>query len=116
MEILLKKTKITKSILKQVPFATIDSMLNSEVVGYCIDNGSKKIIFYNPTDNSLTWYFYFQEVKPVDDTEFSVKYKTPRGSIFQHIIKYTKGDTFKDVVVFFDNIKHEVEAKGQFYI
>jgi len=117
MEIILKKTNITSTILNQVQPATIDDMVNSDVIGWCIDKGGlKKILFYNQSNNSLSWYVYFSEVKPIDDTTFDVSYKTPRGNTYHQKYNYQHKDTFADMYTFFNNIKQEAESKGQFFL
>ena len=61
MEILLKKSKITASILKQTVSATFSDMKNSSVLGWCIFNKVKYIVFYN--NFLFAGYFQFRSTE-----------------------------------------------------
>jgi hypothetical protein len=62
MEVLLKKTKITKSIINQSLPAPIDAFLRTDfhydVLGWCMYNGKKIVLLYEKATNQVRTYFY----------------------------------------------------------
>jgi hypothetical protein len=62
MEVLLKKTKITKSIINQSLPAPIDAFLRTDfhydVLGWCMYNGKKIVLLYERATNQVRTYFY----------------------------------------------------------
>lgn len=63
MEILLKKSKITASILKQTVGAFVSDLKDSNVLGWCIFNKCKYIVLYNEKNNRLTKQLYYRDVQ-----------------------------------------------------
>jgi hypothetical protein len=62
MEVLLKKTKITKSIINQSLPAPIDAFLRTDfhydVLGWCMYNDKKIVLLYEKDTNQVRTYFY----------------------------------------------------------
>lgn len=62
MEVLLKKTKITKSIINQSLSAPIDAFLRTDfyydVLGWCMHNGKRIVLLYEKDTNQVRTYFY----------------------------------------------------------
>jgi hypothetical protein len=63
MEVLLKKSKITSSVLAQTLIASISDLKSSKVLGWCVYKKHKYIVLYNSQTNELRKYFLFKEVK-----------------------------------------------------
>jgi hypothetical protein len=64
MEVILKKSKITKAIFNQIQFATIDQLKVSKVLGW-VDAGKEGtfIVLYDGPMNILYKFRMFKEVK-----------------------------------------------------
>lgn len=62
MEVILKKTKITKSIINQSLPAPIDAFLRTDfhydVLGWCMYNDKKIVLLYEKATNQVRTYFY----------------------------------------------------------
>lgn len=62
MEVLLKKTKITKSIIDQSLPAPIDAFLRTDfyydVLGWCMYNDKKIVLLYEKATNQVRTYFH----------------------------------------------------------
>src|ERR1035437_6494922 len=62
MEVILKKTKVTSSILKQTLIAKVIDLETFEVLGFCISKNQKWIVLYKSSTNELRKYIMIKEV------------------------------------------------------
>ena len=118
MEVILKKVKITNSILNQtVILSSTDELNKFEVLGFCIVKTHKWIVLYNESTNELRKFLMFKEVI-VDEnhsTPFWIKVIFPvtyRSAIYQGKNEEDCNEFIKSM----NEIKHQAEIKGQFYI
>ena len=118
MEVLLKKTKITSSILAQCGGASIPELINYEVLGYCMWKGSKWIVLYYKEKSDLKKFPMFKDIEQFETTP-------PRKPHYD-IVLYDKSSfgsyrtenneemaaTVKQIL----QVADEAFEKGQFYI
>ena len=62
MEVLLKKTKISRSILSQTLRATEDDIRQSEILGWCLYRKLKFFVCYREDKNSLSMFPIFKDL------------------------------------------------------
>lgn len=122
MEVLLKKSKITKQILNQVRLITLTQIAEYRVLGWCYD-GSKNnvsyIVFYSSRENIL--YKFPRKVRV--EVQMSAQ-KTNRYYLeFYHNVLGrldTDGDFDEDTISLImsniEKMQQEAEELGQFYI
>lgn len=120
MEVILKKTKISNSILKQCLRATDTDFVNGVILGWCIFDKMRYIICYNESSKSLTKYPLFKEIDceefiKNDKKQFSIKVRL--GGNYMPISYITNEEIEKDVLIScLKKAKKEAEQKGQFFI
>jgi hypothetical protein len=76
MQVILKKTKITKSIFNQTMTVNANDLPLYEVIGFCVINSIKWILLYNSNTNELRKYVLFVDLKKEfnnSDNIFTVK-------------------------------------------
>lgn len=122
MEVILKKTKITTSILKQTLRSTEIELGVADVLGWCIYDKQKYIVLYNSATKTLSKFPMFKDtsVEPrykdsSTPTDFLVEIKLGGNYVS---IKHVFG-TQEEVDEFLKNlkqVKHFAEIKGQFYV
>jgi len=117
MEVILKKVKITSSILNQVLILKADDLKSFEVLGYCVLKNDKWIVLYNASTNELRKTLMFKEVL-IDNghsSPFHIKVIFPS----KYAPRYYDGKNDSDCQEFIklmNQIKHQAEEKGQFFI
>ena len=123
MEVVLKKSKITNSIIKQTLIANISDLTNSDVLGWClVDKKIHYIVLYNSSTNELRKYLMINKIS--FDTPYPHQYDTPNYLLtinfgVNYIEHNYKFDTLKEVEDFkstLERIKTEALTKGQFYL
>lgn len=77
MEVLLRKTKITQSILKQTQNIDISNMQGYEVLGWCYFKDVQVILFYSGGENKLRQYPMWKELR---ETSYPV-YERSNGTV-----------------------------------
>ena len=110
MEIILKKTKITSSILKQTLIANYIDLKTSEFLGWCIHNEICWMVFYK--NNSLS---KFPKIKKIVET--------PDNSLLLIVVSggeqtytFTSKEQYNDRLKMFKELKHSADKITQFYI
>ncbi len=119
MEVILKKSKITKSIFNQIDKLKLDEIDLIEPIGWCLVDGIKYAIFYNTETNLLSKFALKFEVKfyqvPLSQNlydlhlTFGDKYKTTP-------LRVDSIEQCKWLNEFLKGIQNLAEEKGQFYL
>ena len=112
MEIILKKTKITASILKQTLRPNINEFKCFDVIGWCVYDKQKWIVIFK--DNDLKKLPLGFEVEVDKYNTFKVYFKVPR-----YIAVGYDFPTSNDAQEFIERLKFIKESAieiGQFYI
>ena len=124
MEVILKKAKITNSILKQTLRSTVVDLEVGEVLGWCVYNKYKFIIIYRSEFNTLSKYnliksvtfkrrdFYDSEHNAIYDFDMTVNL-VDYGSLSYTCKDDNELDKFIDTI---NRIKNEALSKGQFFV
>lgn len=118
MEVLLKKAKITISILRQCPIASLKQLTTFEILGYCNVYGRRWILLYNAETNELTKFILMKSVEPNgppsrQKPEFVIRYfdeSNPNHYVAENDAELA-GWIEKILAV-----RDRAFAKGQFYI
>jgi hypothetical protein len=118
MEIILKKSKITNSILNQTLIANVIDLKTADVLGFCVIKNQKWIVLYKSATNELKKYLMFKEV--VAETDHSDKptwVKVNFGGIWVSKSYQTENEEgSKEFVKLMNTIKHKAENCGQFFL
>lgn len=122
MEVTLKKTKITSSILKQTVRSTVDDLTVGEIIGWCLYSGLKFMICFRKDTNSLSKYPIFKEITFIpqhkdngENRNYLVKVHLG-GMYAPHTYTCSDYDEVNNVINILNNAKNMAELKGQFYI
>ena len=110
MEILLKKTKVTKSIVEQLLPPDINKLDLYNVLGFCIFKKYKWILLYNDCSNDLRKLLWFNKIKLNDSTSIILD----RGCTLRaetHIV-----DSPINLLNIFEDIKSKSLEKGQIFL
>jgi hypothetical protein len=126
MEITLKKTKITSSILKQTLRSTEIDMRVGDVLGWCLFGKLKYVVIYRSDVKGLSIYPLFRDIRSgesfaPDDVGSSVLVgywvKVELGGNYIPITYQTKNEVEKDQFIkLLESIKDRAIVKGQFFI
>lgn len=122
MEVILKKTKITTSILKQALRSTEVDLNVGEVLGWCLFGKAKYIVCYRSDVKGLSIFPMFKEIKVEQKYKDSSENKTflvevNLGGNYVPL-KYTCSNE-SDKTRFIEALnkaKHNAETRGQFFI
>lgn len=121
MEVVLKKTKITSSILSQSEKATISDMINETIIGWCVFKDNKYIVLYDSVKNLLYKYKFFNnlyEGSESFDGEFQGKFRlkviVDFGEDFYY--QFDTKEELKAAEKLITSTKKTAIEKGQFYI
>ena len=122
MEVILKKSKITNSILKQTLRSTEVDLNVGEILGWCLFGKAKYIVCYRSDVKGLSIFPMFKEieVKPkykdnIENKTFLVEVKLGGNYL---PLKYTcsnENDKTKFVETL-NKAKHNAEIRGQFFL
>lgn len=122
MEVILKKTKITASILKQALRSTEIDLKVGEILGWCIYDKIKYIICYRGDVKSLSKYPMFKDITTEQRHEslngydnFAVKVSLGGNYTPLTYVSKTKEEN-EAFVELLKRVKHNAEIKGQFFI
>lgn len=126
MEIILKKTKITSSILKQTLRSTEDDLKISDVLGWCIYNKMKYMILYRDDLKSLSKYPIYKEIEVGENRDTSNNYEIIKDGFWVKVkldgnyvpLSYTCSDeSEKDSFIeTLGRVKNTALIEGQFFI
>jgi hypothetical protein len=126
MEVILKKTKISNSILKQCLRATDTDFVNGIVLGWCIYQQLKYIVCYRQDTKSLSKYPMFKEIEFGENFKQEERYKNildgywvnvKLGGNYTPVTYSTKDEVEKDFfIACLTKAKNDAESKGQFFI
>ena len=122
MEIILKKTKITNSILKQTLRSTEIDLKLGEILGWCVFNGIKFIVCYRSDVHGLSIFPMFYELIPEQRFKgingfdnFAVNVKIGNG--FKPLVfVFSTHKENEDFISLLNKIKFKSQSKGQFFI
>lgn len=118
MEVVLKKTKITASILKQTLRSTSVDLSVGEIIGWCVfGNSGKYIVCYRSDTKGLSIYPMFKEIQArklhKDDIEVKVILSGNYLPLLYEFDSENQKDAFIDVL---EKAKHAAQVRGQFFI
>ena len=118
MEVILKKTKITSSILKQALRSTSIDLSVGEILGWCVyGKFGKYIVCYRSDTKGLSIYPMFKDIDSahVENNAYTVQVKLGGNYI---PLKYacTDENVKNNFVEILKKAKHTAETRGQFFI
>jgi len=118
MKVILKKTTITASIIKQALISTSVDFAAGEILGWCVyGKFGKHIVCYRSDTKGLTTYPMFKDIdaKHVADNTYNVEVKLGGGYVpFRYTIS---GENEKNnFIETLKKAKHIAESRGQFFI
>lgn len=118
MEIVLKKSKITGSILSQTLFAGVTDLKTFDVLGFCIVKEQKWIVLYKSDTKELRKYLMFKEaVAETDRSDNPTWVKVNFGGNWISKSYQTKNEEeSQEFIELMNAIKHKSETCGQFFI
>lgn len=122
MEVTLKKTKITNSILKQALRSTEIDFKVGEILGWCICGQIKYIVCYRTDIKSLSIFPMFKDLtteqrhKSINGFDnFAVNVSLGGNYKPLTYVQKTKEEN-DEFVKLLKKVKHNAEIKGQFFI
>jgi hypothetical protein len=117
MEVILKKTKITNSIINQTLIAGSFDLLSFEILGFCVVKKYKWIILYKSSTNELRKYPYIKDVYYDDNKNYDTNIRV-RVNFEGKINDITYISETENLLLFkkIKEIKNNTILKGQFYI
>lgn len=121
MEVLIKKGKITATILRQMPIAQYNELKTFKVLGWC-QSKYKYIVFYNEDTNELRKHLFIDEAvieQSTDQKTFQlvVKLYKPTSGTFGHKFFNCKSRAEAQAgVAIYAEVKAAANNRGQFYI
>lgn len=122
MEVLLRKYKITTSILKQTLRSTEVDLNVGEILGWCLYGKAKYIVCYRSDINSLSIFPLFREISVEPKYNGSEKNKSYvvavklGGNFIPLEYQFSDEDGKSNFIETLEHAKEKAENKGQFYI
>lgn len=116
MEITIKKTKITSSILNQITFASYKDIKEFSVIGWCVHQKHRWAVLQNLNSGELRKSIMVEKVLHINEFGTDKVQVIFVGNV--NSIKYT-GDDDRDLDEVFDvyeRLKNQTIEMGQFYI
>ena len=119
MEVILKKTKITNSILKQALRSTEIDFKVGKVLGWCIYDKMKYIVLYRSDINSLSRFPMFKDlvtqVRHNESLKFSVVVSI--GGNYTPLTYVSKtNEENEEFAILLKKVKRLAEVNGQFFV
>jgi hypothetical protein len=125
MEVLLKKSKITSSILKQTLIASFSNLKTYDVIGFCVVKGDKWIVLYESSTKEIRKFLMFKDV--VIEVENKPDGQGNLEELFYVVVKFegrylnkkfisTDKSEAEESLTLFNDIKLKAKTKGQFFI
>lgn len=122
MEIILKKSKITNSILKQALRSTEIDFKVGEILGWCIYDKMKYIICYRSDIKSLSRFPMFKDLtteqrhKSINGYDnFAVNVSLGGNYTPLTYVSKTKEEN-EEFAELLKKVKHNAEIRGQFFV
>ncbi len=127
MEVVLKKTKITASILKQTLRSTEIDLKVGEILGWCIFGKSGKyIVCYRSDVKGLSIFPMFQDIEfgksystdnQYENVEIGYWVKVKLGGNYLPLNYTTNDEKEKDEFVsLLKKVKHNAQCRGQLFL
>jgi hypothetical protein len=122
MEVILKKTKITNSVLKQTLRSSEIDLKVGEILGWCLFNKLKYIVCYRSDIKGLSIFPMFKEVEVYPNYKDSIENKTFLVEVKlggNYIpLKYTFSDenNKNNFIETLNKAKNCSEIRGQFFL
>ena len=117
MEVLLKKSKITNSILTQTLEASFSDIKKFKTLGFCVFNKRRYIILYNEDTNELRKFPMIRDVIKSPGNQESLIVKTIFGhNYIPRIFKCEDKEGVEKVMQTFKDIKRHAIANGQIFL
>lgn len=119
VEVILKKTKITNSILKQALRSTETDFKVGEILGWCVYNKEKYILCYRSDIKSLSKYLMFKDIINEGYQNMCEKYqlKVSFGGNYMPLFYVSKTKEDSDALFnIFKKVKIDAETKGQIFV
>lgn len=121
MEVILKKSKITTSILKQCLRSTENDFKAGEILGWCIIGQLKYIVCYRSDIKGLSKFPMFKDL-------VSEKRNQPQHGFDNYAVNVSIGSGYTPIVyacsteeekdsfiALLKKVKHNAECRGQFF-
>ena len=120
MEVVLRKTKITGSVLKQVQYATLEQMLKYKVLGWVSHGGFYKIILYDSNSNNISFTFLnavfeLDESWNPEHTEINYGAKCYNPKHIAQIYKCDSKEKANDILIKLKSLKRIANSDGQIF-
>ena len=118
MEVILKKSKITNSILGQTLIASMGNFKTMKVLGWCYYKTNNWIVLYNEETNELRRYPLFKSIERMPISYGRVKDEI---KVYNHNMntQYYTFDTEEEAITFYDlinGVKSTAMQLGQFFL
>jgi len=117
MEIILKKTKITSSILKQSTGSTLQDLRTGEILGWCMYDKLPRIVCYNATSQTISIYVMYRSLEtrctPRDGHEVIVRLP---GNYVPYTYRFENEVDQQEAAEVLERAKASAQEKCQFYI
>lgn len=110
MEVILKRTKITRSIMNQIVWASVSELKTFDVLGTCIYDGRSYIVLYS--DTMLRVYPLYKEIVHDDN---AVKLIFGGRYVAIHFTTSSLKESI-ELSNFFKELKQIALEKGQFFL
>ena len=117
MEVVLKKTKLTNSIMSQVLTLQPTEKTGFSSLGFCVYKKTKWIVLYNEDNNELRKYPMFTKVEKLIDhspNPFQVRVTFPTFVARPYTL--LSDNEVKNLISFFNSVKDDAIDKGQIFL
>ena len=115
MEASVRKTKITGSMLPQTLVASLDDLRNFQILGFCLHKGKRWIVLSKEPD--LRKYPFFSSAAPDSDfAKTSFWTKVVFTGFSPNTYKTESLEKSTELAQFFNDLKQQAIAAGQFFI
>lgn len=118
MEVVLKRTKITKSIVSQLEFVPSHLLSNYKVLGYCVLPKTKIVLLYDEVRNKLAKTSYKTKiwVDPISSGPGAYAKYNISGSAHTQHLNFPNEEDAKSCVFLWKRIQNNAESLGQIFI
>jgi len=120
MEVILKKSKLTNTTLKQIQYATLAQMLKYKVLGWVSHGGFYKTILYDNNSNEIAFIFLnavieLDESWNAEHTEirYGVKIYNPKHTVM--VYKCDSKEIANDTIIKLKSLKSISNNTGQIF-
>jgi hypothetical protein len=116
MEVILKKSKITSSIISQTTYCSLSELNKFNVIGFCFNKENKYIVFYRSDTKELRKFVSFKSASYKKEYEKHIITVCLGGN---YVDKNYQFDSEDEAIKILSNLKkalHESVVLGQFFI